>query len=237
MTHDNDIDFPIRINRYLALKRYASRRGADQLVEGGLVTINGTIATLGDQVQENDIVEVIDHTPHSNVYLAYYKPRGIVTVGAQENETEIADILEYKIPVFPVGRLDKDSEGLIILTNDGRLTTQLLDTNTEKEYAVTVDKPIAHSFLVHMRNGVKIKIPTKGGQKRWYTTKPTKVRRTGPTTFEIVLTEGKNRQIRRMCSALGYSVTQLKRFRIDEIDLGNLSSGQYRKIKGDTFSL
>jgi len=220
----------MRINKYLAHNQYCSRREADIFIEEGKVFINGKVAVLGDQVKEGDEVTVEGVRQTNKITYAYYKPRGIVTTGAQEDEEDILMRTEFPDKVFPVGRLDKDSEGLIIMTNDGTLTTRLLDNDVEKEYSVTVDKKITHTFLVHMRNGVKIKIPTKSKGSKWYTTKNTKIRRTSPDTFDIVLTEGKNRQIRRMCAALGYSVEKLKRFRVGDVEIEDLKKGGFREV-------
>ncbi len=227
----------LRINKYLADRQYASRREADRLVESGVVFINGKKAVLGDMVLEEDVVTVRGKTSAEKAYYAYFKPKGLVTVNAQEGEKEILDVMEFPTKVYPLGRLDKESEGLIIFTNDGRLTDLLLNPEFkhEKEYSVTVNKPIQHTFLVHMRNGVNI--GTVGFVKN-YKTKAAKVRRTSPKTFDITLTEGKNRQIRRMVAALGYKVIRLRRFRIETIELGKLKPGQFRIIKDkelDTF--
>lgn len=220
----------IRINKWLADHQYASRREADGLIEKGFIFINGKKAVLGSKVNEGDVVEVRGATAAEKVYYAYYKPEGLVTVNAQEGEKEILDTAQFPEKVYPVGRLDKESEGLIIFTNDGRVTTALLDPKEkeEKEYAVTVNKPITHQFLVRMQNGIDIGVV---GKTRHYKTKKAKVRRTSPKKFDIVLTEGKNRQIRRMCGALGYEVLKLKRFRIGEISLGNLKKGHFRKLR------
>jgi 23S rRNA pseudouridine2604 synthase len=220
----------MRINKYLAHHQYCSRREADTLIENGKVFINERVAKLGDQVNENDNVSVDGIRQTNKVTYAYYKPRGIVTTGAQEGEREILDVTKFPDKVSPIGRLDKDSEGLILMSNDGTLTTKILGTGIEKEYSVTVNKPITHTFLVHMRNGVKIKIPTKSKGSRWYTTQKTKIRRTSSTSFDIVLTEGKNRQIRRMCAALGYEVEKLKRFRVGDVELDDLKKGQFREV-------
>ena len=221
----------MRINKYLAHNQYCSRREADTFIEEGRVFINAKVAQLGDQVNEDDEVTVEGVRRTNKVTYAYYKPRGIVTTGAQlDNEKEILDVTQFPEKVFPIGRLDKDSEGLIIMTNDGTLTTRLLENDVEKEYSVTVGKAITHSFLIHMRNGVKIKIPTKSNGSKWYTTKNTKIRRTSPITFDIVLTEGKNRQIRRMCAALGYEVEKLKRFRVGDIEIEKLKKGEFREV-------
>jgi 23S rRNA pseudouridine2604 synthase len=220
------MEFPMRINKYLSQNGYASRREADKLVEDGKVFINGSIAELGSKVNEGDEVRVQGAESKERVYMTYFKPTGIVTIGAQEGEKEIKDVLDVDDSIFPVGRLDKASHGLIILTNDGRVTQRLLHPTQghEKEYSVIVDKPITHTFLTQMASGVDIKD---------HRTKQTKIRRTSRTSFDIVLTEGKNRQIRRMCAALGYEVRDLKRFRVANIELGKLRAGQYRILKGE----
>lgn len=216
--------FPMRLNKYLAHKNYASRRKADELIQDGLVTINGKTAQLGDTVNEDDTVTVAGHEQKPYVYYMYYKPRGVVTVNAQEGEKEIKDVAPFAEDVFPIGRLDKDSEGLIIMTNDGRITASFLspESHTEKEYFVEVDRPLTHDFLLKMKQGIAIDV----GSKK-YITKPAQVRRVSKTSFDIVITEGKNRQIRKMCGAHGYKVTKLKRFRIDEINLEKMKPGQY----------
>ncbi|MBP6925652.1 MAG: rRNA pseudouridine synthase [Candidatus Pacebacteria bacterium] len=224
----------MRINKFLAVNEYASRREADILIQEGKVFINNKRAKLGDEVRESDTITVEGARKTNRATYAFYKPKGIVTTGAQENEKEILNTTSFPEKVFPIGRLDKDSEGLIIMSNDGTLATKILGTGIEKEYSVTVDKTITHSFLIHMRNGVKIKIPTKSKGSKWYTTQKTKIRRTSPLTFDIVLTEGKNRQIRRMCAALGYHVEKLKRFRIGSINLDNLKKGEFREISSNT---
>jgi len=217
----------IRINKYLADKGYATRRGADDIISKGLVTINGKKAVLGDKVTDTDVVVINQkRKPNQYVYLAYNKPQGVVTTNAQGEEKEIIDAVRYRTRVFPVGRLDKDSYGLIILTNDGRITDRLLnpDKHHEKEYVVTVNKKYTPAFIKHMTEGVDI------GD---YVTRPTKVKRLKDTTFLITLTEGKNRQIRRMTEKLGYTVTDLKRVRIQNILLNNVKPGQYREIIDD----
>jgi 23S rRNA pseudouridine2604 synthase len=180
--------YPLRLNRYLSLCNYATRRGADKLIDDGKVFINGKKARLGDQVNEGDHIEVAGGEKKDYVYYAYYKPKGIVTIGAQENEKEISDVAHFPEDVFPIGRLDKDSEGLIIMTNDGRITESLLDPSYEheKEYQVTVDQPVSHQAFIKLRNGVRIDV----GRKK-YTTKPAQVRRVSKTMFDIIITEGK----------------------------------------------
>lgn len=222
----------IRINKYLAEKNYSSRRGADELVDQGKVFINGKKANPGDKVEPNDIVEVKGIEAKAFEYYAYYKPKGIVTIGAQGDEKEIKDITDLSKDIFPIGRLDKDSEGLLIMTNDGRITEPLLspDSKHEKEYSVTTDKPVSHQLLVRLSQGVNI---GKAGLKKNYKTKQTEVRRTSKESFDIILREGKNRQIRRMCGAVGFQVKKLKRFRIMDIRLGKLKPNTYRKLKGE----
>ena len=219
----------MRINKYLAHEGIASRREADVLVEAGRVKISGKRAKNGDQVNETDKVEVSGATKPKS-YLAYYKGRGIITHSPSEREVDIATKLakDYGIThVSPVGRLDKDSEGLMILSNDGRITGPLLDPEAdhEKEYEVTVDKPINPMFVRAMAAGVEIER---------YRTKRAKVtaHKTNAKKFTIILTEGKKHQIRRMCAALGYQVQDLKRVRITNIKLDKLKPNQYRKIVG-----
>lgn len=220
----------MRINKYLAHQGIASRREADVLVETGKVLINGKRAKNGDQVQETDKVEVTGATKTKS-YLAYYKGRGIITHSPSEKETDIAFRLsrDYGIThVSPIGRLDKDSEGLMILSNDGRITGPLLDPESghEKEYEVLVDKPITPMFVRVMAAGVDIE---------GYRTKPAKVSaaKGSDKKFTIVLTEGKKHQIRRMCAALGYQIQSLKRVRIMNIKIDKLKPNQYRKLAGD----
>lgn len=221
------MDFPLRINRYLALKGLCSRREADRLIKQGQVIINGKTAELGVLVGENDKVSLrqgFKKLETNRVYLAFNKPAGIVTHNPEKGQKSIRDIFKYKTKVFPVGRLDRDSHGLIILTNDGRITNKLLspEFQHEKEYQVKVDKLITNSFLKNLERGVNI------GE---HITKPTIVKKMGSNEFKITLTEGKNRQIRKMCIAMGYNVMDLKRLRILNIDLGNIKPGEYREIK------
>ncbi len=224
------MEFPIRLNKYLAHTGVASRREADVLIAAGKVTINGQKAEMGQKVEENDEVAVKGKTKAKNYY-AYYKGRGIITHSPAENETDIATRIakDYGLThVSPVGRLDKDSEGLIILSNDGRITGPLLDpdSGTEKEYDVIVDKPVKGIFLRAMANGVDIE---------GYKTKPAEVTPNpkNDKRFTIVLTEGKKHQIRRMCAALGYQIQTLKRVRVANIALDKLKPNQYRKIAGE----
>lgn len=216
----------MRINKYLAHNKYASRREADKLISAGKVHINGRRAELGDQVADGDIVTVNNQSETSErVYYAYHKPIGVVSSAAHDYEDAIEDIIDLE-GVFPVGRLDKDSSGLIILTNDGRVTTALLDPahGYEKEYDVRVQEKIQSNFKSTMEGGVDI------GN---YFTQPAQVEILGDTQFRITLTEGKNRQIRKMCNALRYTVMSLRRVRIVNINLGGLKEGQYRELRGE----
>lgn len=219
----------MRINKYLAHQGISSRREADLLVAAGKILINGKLAKNGDQVQAVDKVEM-KGSQRPKIYLAYYKGRGIISHSPSEREVDIKARLakDYGITnVAPIGRLDKDSEGLIILSNDGRITGPLLepDYEHEKEYEVSVDKNIGLMFIKAMSNGVEIE---------GYRTKPAKVtaHKTNQKRFTIILTEGKKHQIRRMCAALGYQIQSLKRVRIMNIKLDKLKPNQYRKITG-----
>ncbi len=223
------MEFPMRINKYLAHTGIASRREADELVAKQQVMINGKPAKVGQQISADDVVELIGKTK-AKTYLAYYKGRGIITHSPSSDEVDIAGRLasDYGIThVSPVGRLDKDSEGLIILSNDGRITGPLLDPEAahEKEYDVTVDKPLSGMFLRAMAAGVDIE---------GYRTKPAIITAHPKNTrrFTLTITEGKKHQIRRMCAALGYQIQTLKRVRIMNITLGKLKPNQYRKIQG-----
>jgi len=220
----------IRINKLLADRGVASRREVDALIEKGVILVNGIKAAIGQRVSETDTIKLIGTTAPKK-YLAYYKGRGIITHSPSNNETDILTKLatDYHISgVTPVGRLDKDSEGLIILSNDGRITGPLLNPEAghEKEYSVTVDKVVTPAFAKLMEIGVDIE---------GYLTKAAKVT---PSTkndkrFNLVITEGKKHQIRRMCAALGYQVQSLKRVRILNVEIKNLKPNQYRKISGD----
>lgn len=220
----------MRINKYLALKNICSRREADKLIAAGKVTIDGALVKLGSRVaSEEALVEVFlgKGKQKELVYLAFHKPQGIITHSPQqEGEKEIADILHFPEPVFPIGRLDKESSGLIILTNDGRITDPLLNPEKvhDKEYLVRVDKPIAQGALNRMERGV---ILDDG-----YLTQPCRTKKLTETRFSLVLTEGKKHQIRRMCAELGYQVRDLKRTRIVNIELKNISPGKFRQING-----
>lgn len=220
-----------RINKYLADKGIVSRREADALIERGRVLVNGKKAFLGQQVTDADKVTVDQAKEPARIYLAYYKGRGIITHSPGADEVDIAKRLkdDYGLTgVYPVGRLDKDSEGLLILTNDGRVTEPLLSpaSGNDKEYEVEVDKTVNGIFLKKLEEGVKIER---------YKTKPAKAAKNEKNNrrFTLTLIEGKKHQIRRMCAALGYQVRSLKRVRIINIKLGSLKPNQYRKLQGD----
>ncbi len=213
----------MRINKYLAGKKYGTRREADTMVEKGRVTINGRVAKVGDKVAKDDVVDVT-WKPRTYRYFAYNKPRGVITHSAQGDEEAIEDILPIQ-GVFPVGRLDKDSYGLVILTDDGRLTDALLNPKHahEKEYEVRTLHDLPADFQKNMESRVDI------GD---YVTKPCHVTILDPRTFTITLTEGKKHQIRRMCGAFGVSAIELKRIRIMNIKLNRLEAGLYRALQG-----
>lgn len=217
----------MRINKYLAHKGVATRAGVDELIKSSKVLINGRVAKLGDKVVETDKVEVRGiHTKKKLVYLAYNKPKGIVTTNPQEKEKGIIQSAKFPAGVFPVGRLDKESYGLLIMTNDGRVTDRLLNPiyNHQKEYIVEVDRKFTPAFLKHMQDGVKIEEGL---------TKPATVEKLSETSFSITLTEGRNRQLRRMTEKLGYTVRDLRRIRIQNIELGKIATNSHREIVGE----
>ena len=223
--------YPIRINKYLAQNNYSTRVGGDELIKKGLVFLNGRKAVLGDKVYEGD--EVIVKTKNSQkeyVYYAYNKNVNVST-NPDENSKDILKVTKFPTKVFPVGRLDKDSHGLIIMTNDGRITDRLLSPKYvhEKEYVVKVEPGFTDKFIKLMGNGVHFDGFISKKCKIW----PTNIKNgVSKDTFNIVLTEGKKRQIRRMCEALHHNVIDLKRIRIMNIELGNIAYGEFREIKG-----
>ena len=225
-----------RINKYLSESGYCSRRAADRLIEEGKVTINGEIPEIGTKVKEDDQVEVEGQiieklTKPKKIYLAFHKPVGIVcTTDRRVEPDNIIDFIKYPKRIFPIGRLDKSSEGLIFLTNDGDIVNKILRArnNHEKEYIVIVNRQINKDFIQRMSNGVEI-LET--------ITKNCFVKQLGAKKFKIILTQGLNRQIRRMCEALGYRVQSLKRVRIMNIKL-DIPKGKYREFtKGELFEL
>src|SRR3989344_857916 len=219
--------YPVRINKYLAEEKHSTRRGADELISEGRVFINGRLAKLGEMVNEGDLVEVRFRTGKKEkmVYLAYHKPSGVVTHSPGPGEEDINGRVKLT-GIFPIGRLDKDSSGLIILTNDGRVTERLLNPIYfhEKEYIVTTKDKLRASFKQKTEGGLKI------GDE---TTRPAKVEILGEREFKIILTEGKNRQIRRMCSVVFQEVETLKRVRVMNIKIGDLKENAWRDIEGE----
>jgi len=217
----------IRINKYLASKKLATRREADELIKNKKVFINGQIASLGVKVNEKDNVEIKNNNPKIYKYFAYYKPLGVITHSPQKDEKDIKEKIKNTLlpkDVFPMGRLDKNSHGLLLLTNDGRITEQLLSPNYnhEKEYVVKTLNKLRSNFKEKMEAGVNIEN---------YKTKKCKIQIINDYTFKIILTEGKKHQIRRMCSALFQEIADLKRIRIMNIHLGNLKPNSFREIK------
>ena len=228
----------MRLNNYISSTGMCSRREADTLIEKKRVKVNGVIAVLGLRVDENDEVRVDDQIIQPKkkfVTLAYYKPSGITCTSEPNVKSNIIDAINYPERIFPIGRLDKESEGLILLTNDGSIVNQILrsENNHEKEYVVYVHKPIDREFKYQMEQGVEIFNPVKNEMT---VTLPCKVRIIGEKSFKIILKQGLNRQIRRMCSALGYKVVYLKRIRIMNLTLDNLNKGQYRILSDDEYN-
>lgn len=224
------MEFPIRLNKYLAHTGVASRREADELIATGKVQINGAKAAMGQKVEDGDKVSVLGKTKAKSYY-AYYKGRGVITHSPGEGEVDIATRLakDYGLThVNPIGRLDKDSEGLMILSNDGRITRPMLDPESgkEKEYDVLVDKNINGMFKKAMEAGVDIE---------GYRTKEAVIKANpkNEKRFLLTLKEGKKHQIRRMCAALGFQIQTLKRVRVMNIELGKLKPNQYRKLAGE----
>ncbi len=219
---------PIRLNKYLSEIGYCSRREADRLIADGRVTVNGSIAEMGSKVTDADVILVDGNSvqkEEKKVLIMLNKPRGIVCTTAKfKNEQNVVDYVNYPIRVYPVGRLDKDSQGLILLTNQGDLVNRLMRSGNrhEKEYVVSVDKPVTEEFLKAMGAGVYL-------EELDVTTRPCAVQKVDIVTFRIVLTQGLNRQIRRMCQAFGYQVRKLKRIRIMNIELKNLPVGKWRE--------
>lgn len=216
-----------RLNKFISEKGYCSRREADKLIEDGRVTINGIVPQMGTKVKPSDKVCIdgvsINETEEKLVYLAFYKPEGIECTTNIDVPDNIIDYIDYPTRIFPVGRLDKYSSGLILLTNDGEIVNKILRArnNHDKEYLVKVDRPISKEFIKQMGNGVPI-LDT--------VTRKCRVEKITSFTFKIILTQGLNRQIRRMCSFLDYEVVELKRMRILNISL-DLPLGQYRDLE------
>lgn len=216
----------IRINKFFTEQGICSRREADRLVESGLITINGRVAKLGDQVEPSDVIaregQVLPWG-RAALYIRYHKPVGVTTTSESHVSRNIIAEIGHPERIFPIGRLDKDSSGLILLTNDGDIVNEILrvEFGHEREYLVRVDRPFDQAFLDHMAEGVVIL-----GSR----TKPCRMSRVGRDRFRIVLTEGRNRQIRRMCQALGYRVIMLHRTRIMHITVDGLRAGEWKEL-------
>ncbi len=216
----------MRINKFLSEAGIVSRRGADKWIEDGRVVINGEMATLGSKVEAGDDVRV-DGKPVKKeeqlVYIVLNKPVGITSTTERHIEGNVVDFINHPLRIFHIGRLDKDSEGLLLLTNDGDIVNEILraENHHEKEYVVQVDQPITEDFLSEMASGVEI-LDT--------ITNPCRVEKISSHVFKIILEQGLNRQIRRMCSALGYNVQRLQRIRIMNINIGKLKVGDWRDL-------
>ena len=222
----------MRINKFISEAGLCSRREADEWIGAGRVSVNGVTAVLGTRIAPGDEVRVdgeLLRARPERVYLALNKPVGIECTTNRSVPGNIVDFVGYHERVFPVGRLDKDSEGLILLTNDGNIVNTILRSQNEheKEYVVSVDRPLTREFLQEMAQGVPV-LDT--------ITKPCRLRQVGRNTFHIVLTQGLNRQIRRMCEHFGYTVRRLQRIRIMHIELGTLPMGKWRRLSADEIS-
>ncbi len=222
----------MRINVFISSTGFCSRREADRLVQNGRVTIDNQIASIGMDVSDTNIVKidgkVIGKQP-DRVYIAFNKPRGIVSTTDQTKTNNIISYLNYPERIFPIGRLDKDTSGLILLTNDGMIVNKILrsENNHDKEYIVEVDKPISQDFIDKMQTGVEIYNPV---QHVVVKTKPAIIKKINNSTFNLIITQGLNLQIRRMCKQLGYNVKTLKRIRIINIKINDLKIGQWRYL-------
>lgn len=222
----------MRINKYLSEAGVCSRREADRALEAGQIRIGDRVAVLGDRVRETDTVYYRGRPvqrDEEHILIAFHKPKGVVCTTSKKEGVNIVDYIGYPKRIYPVGRLDKDSTGLILLTNDGDIVNKMMRSGNrhEKEYVVTVNRDITDDFIMRMSKGVPI-LDT--------VTRPCKVWSTGAREFRIVLTQGLNRQIRRMCETLGYKVKTLKRLRIMNISLGNLKEGAYRDVTDEEWS-
>ncbi|MGH8462352.1 MAG: 23S rRNA pseudouridine(2604) synthase RluF [Stenotrophobium sp.] len=220
----------MRLNKFISETGVCSRREADAYIEQGRVTINGARALLGTQVNDGDEVKlngrlVSNAQKKQRVYIMLNKPVGITCTTERQVKDNIVDFVGHRERIFPIGRLDKDSDGLILLTSNGDIVNEILraENNHEKEYLVTVDGPVTDDFLLRMAAGVNL--PELGA-----VTKPCKLSRIGKNSFRIILTQGLNRQIRRMCAAFGYTVRRLQRVRIINVTLGTLPIGQWRDL-------
>ncbi len=222
----------MRLNKYISEAGICSRREADRLIESGRVTVDGRRAEPGMQVTDENDVRIGKKRIKSKdekIVLAVYKPAGVVCTGDMREKKNIIRFLNYPVRVTYAGRLDKDSEGLLIMTNDGELINAMMRARYrhEKEYKVTVNRPVTDEFIGQLKAGVRIRDKEKGLDT---VTLPCRAWKDGKYTFSIVLTQGLNRQIRRMCEALGYKVTKLLRVRVLNIELGNMKSGEIRRL-------
>ena len=217
----------MRLNKYIADSGFCSRRKADKLIEDGVVTINGKVAVIGEQMEASDVIKinntVISTEGKDLVYLAYNKPVGVICTSDPNAHNNIIDAVNHKDRIVHIGRLDVASSGLILLTNDNDIVNKILrsENGHEKEYVVTVNKPINRKYLDKLREGVIL-----DGIK----TKPARVKKVSDTRYKIIITEGRNRQIRRMAEAFSYKVTKLKRVRIMNIELRELGEGNTREL-------
>ncbi len=218
---------PVRINKYLSQAGICSRREADRQIEAGKVVINGRTAGTGDKVYPGDIVlygKKIVSREEESVLIAVNKPKGIVCTAEKREKNNIVDYIDYPKRIYPMGRLDKDSHGLILMTNQGGLVNKVMRSGNchEKEYIVKVNREITKEFIQRMASGVYL-------EELNVVTRPCYIEKVGKQTFRMILTQGMNRQIRRMCEVFHYRVMDLKRVRIMNIKLGNLKEGEYRK--------
>lgn len=223
----------IRINKFFTEHGICSRREADRLIESGAITINGRVAQLGDQVEPTDVIAragCVIPWGKADLYIKYHKPVGVTTTSESHIPRNIIAEIGHPERIFPIGRLDKDSSGLILLTNDGNIVNEILraEFGHEREYLVQVDRPFDQSFLDRMAGGVVI---------LGSVTRPCRMTRVGRDQFRIILTEGRNRQIRRMCQALGYRVIQLHRIRIMHITVKGLRAGEWKELTSEELEL
>lgn len=225
----------MRLNQFISSSGFCSRRQADVLIKEQKVTVNGEMVALGHVIREGDRVEIdgqLIQAKKNDIYIMLNKPPGVTCTAASHIEGNIIEFINYPERIFPVGRLDKQSEGLILLTDDGSIVNELLreENNEEKDYVVTVNKPLTESFILDMSAGVEIYNPRK---KDYVWTKPCEVIQLDDFRFKITLSQGLNRQIRRMCRRFQYTVTKLQRVRLKNIYLGQLELGQWRYLSDE----